>query len=115
MLMRFLIICQTGSKKMKKDHYILTLLLACALLSTSLISPVIADDPLFQEGVLTPPGSEGAGEFISTGDPDDAITGEKFIPDPGPVEEEGIIGDTTGIDDVVDILIDAARMVGLFF
>jgi len=100
---------------MKKDHYNLIMLLACALLAISLVSPVFADDPLFQEGVLVPHGSEGAGEFISTGDPDDAITGDKCIPGPSSDNEEGIIGDTTGIDTVVDILIDTATTVVLFF
>lgn len=100
---------------MKKNHYIPILLLACALLSTSMISPVIADDPLYQEGASSPSGEAGSGEFISTGDPDDAITGDKFIPDPGPSDDDEFIGDTAGIDTVVDILIETARTVVLFF
>ncbi len=101
---------------MKKNHYILILLLACAALSTSLISPAIADDPLYQEGESSSPsGINGSGEFISTGDPDDAITGDKFMPDPGPGEEDELIGDLTGIDTVVDILVGTARTVALFF
>jgi hypothetical protein len=93
---------------MKSHNYIL--LLACTLLFSSLALSACADEP-FSPEIESCSVGEGNTQVIVSGDPDDAITGEKFIPEPGSGEEDNaLIGEFDGAE-AIEVLIGFSKVV----